>query len=469
MIGASGDLAKKKTYPALYELYKAHLLPTETQILGFARSKKTHDELREHLKGPLCKAHPDNEEADIDDFLQLCTYTAGASYGDHAVLQQMLQQEQTKGSLYNFLAYLAIPPYVFGEATLALKKVLEEKPTSEVQVPGFTRVVLEKPFGHDTDSCNSLLQTLKDQKWEERSLYRIDHYLGKEMVQNILTLRQHNPWLAQPAIWSRQMVQSVHLIFKEPFGTDGRGGYFDPYGIVRDILQNHLLQVLTLVAMDMPSGDKMNNNNAIRDAKVKVLKNIAPFVLQDCLFGQYDGYKEDPTIENRNTITPTYACMKCTVDTDTWRGVPFVLEAGKALDERLCEVRFHFRGGDCKNAMVLRLQPTPAIFFTANLKTPGFSKTPVSTHIGVDYGQAEKPGAYTRLLLDVLRGQQASFVRDDELLDAWKIFTPILNQMERDQVVPDSYVEGSEGPEGRNAFLRAVGIEHAWLPPPAAL
>jgi glucose-6-phosphate 1-dehydrogenase len=328
-------------------------------------------------------------------------------------------------------------------------------------IPGFLRVVLEKPFGRDTETCRALLDTLHKQDWHESELYRIDHYLGKEMVQNILTLRSSNPWL-QP-LWNKDTIQAVHILFKEPFGTEGRGGYFDGIGIVRDICQNHLLQVLTLLAMELP--EKMTSS-AVRDAKVEVLKNMSPLLPSECLHGQYIGYKDDPTIENPDTVTPTYVCLRSWINNPTWEGVPFVLEAGKALDEGLCEARLFFRGNG-SNALVLRLQPQPAIFLTTNMKTPGFSQVPVSTHMGVDYGSCAIPDAYTRLLLDVLRGQQANFVRDDELIAAWEIFTPLLNEMEH--TPPVLYEEGTEGPDERGDFLKAMDVEQPWLPPPASL
>jgi glucose-6-phosphate 1-dehydrogenase len=458
-VGASGDLAKKKTYPSLLELSTAKLLPKNTAIWGFARTKKSHAELREHLRPTLIKSddsyNTNDDPKAVDTFLEKCFYRAGNSYGDWEAILSILQNA---ASFQNLLVYLSIPPHQFAVATLAVKTALKH-----VKVNGFLRVVLEKPFGHDTDSCNELLQTLRDQEWKESDLYRIDHYLGKEMVQNILTLREHNPWLS--AIWNKDVVSSVHLIFKEPFGTEGRGGYFDEYGIIRDILQNHLMQVLTLVAMDLP--EKMSGNN-IRDAKVDVLRSMPPIVLQDALVGQYDGYKDDTTIENKDTVCPTYACLRTWVNTETWQGVPFFLEAGKALDERVCEVHLNLKGSK-ENSLVLRLQPTPAIYFTANMKTPGFSKTPVSTRLGVDYGEAEKPGAYTRLILDVLRGQQASFVRDDELVEAWRVFTPLLAQLERGQYPPEAYQYGSVGPERRKDFLCIMGGSQTCLPLSSAL
>lgn len=207
---------------------------------------------------------------------------------------------------------------------------------------------------------------------------------------------------------------------------------------------------------------------ATRDCKVDVLKSMPEIVQEDCLFGQYNGYKDDPTIENRETTTPTYACMRCWVNTDRWRGVPFVLEAGKALDERTCEARLFFRGG-AGGALVLRLQPTPCIFLTTRIKAPGFSHTPIDGHMSLDYGPQARsiPEAYTRLLLDVLRGDQAHFVRDDELIESWRIFTPVLQQSESAQ--PDSYQNGTEGPEQRAEFLEAMGVATSWLPLHSAL
>eukprot|EP00527_Entomoneis_sp_CCMP2396_P007634 CAMPEP_0198140498 /NCGR_PEP_ID=MMETSP1443-20131203/3639_1 /TAXON_ID=186043 /ORGANISM="Entomoneis sp., Strain CCMP2396" /LENGTH=514 /DNA_ID=CAMNT_0043802931 /DNA_START=91 /DNA_END=1635 /DNA_ORIENTATION=- len=460
VVGASGDLAKKKTYPALYALWQANLLPPDTCIWGFARSPKANEDFRNHLKPYLASKNVQDDPL-MDEFLSKCFYRQGASYGDWQGIQSIL--DETK--CVNILIYLAIPPHVFGDSTGA---VMKARTALTLETGGFFRVVLEKPFGNDTESCQELLQSLIDQKWPEEELYRIDHYLGKEMVQNILAMRQHNMWLE--ALWNKNVVQSVHLIWKEDIGTEGRGGYFDPYGIIRDILQNHLLQVLTLLAMDTPTNW---TSDEIRNNKVNVLKNMPTIKLEDCLLGQYDGYKDDPTIENRDTVSPTYACIRTKVNTPRWEGVPFILEAGKALNERVCEVRLHFRSSPNSqpNALVIRLQPTPKVFFTANLKTPGFSSTPASTHLGVDYTShlQDIPDAYTRLLLDVLRAQQENFVRDDELIEAWRLFTPVLHETEKNQVEPLPYGRGTSGPELRQDFLKNVGVTQAWLPPASAL
>lgn len=288
------------------------------------------------------------------------------------------------------------------------------------------------------------------------------------MVQNLASMRQHNPWLG--ALWNRNVIQSVHCLFKEPFGTEGRGGYFDNIGIIRDILQNHLLQVMSLVAIELPSEWTAT---AIRDAKVKAVQAMSELNVEDCLLGQYEGYTDDDTIQDKETVCPTYAAIRCRVNTPTWEGVPFILEAGKALDERLCEVRLHLRGSHNSppNALVLRLQPTPAVYLTSNIKTPGFSSAPISTHWGVSYENhlQDIPEAYSRLLLDVLRENQENFVRDDELRRAWEIFTPLLHQLENESIEPLPYQRATEGPANRAEFLHAMGVQQEALPIASAL
>jgi glucose-6-phosphate 1-dehydrogenase len=492
VIGASGDLAKKKTYPALFALWKAHLLPKRLKVWGYARTVKSHRDLHLHLRPFLLRSIQNDagtkkeKAALVDKFLSICFYQAGKSYGEWPVMITILKKNTP---IQNMLVYLAVPPHVFSEATSAVRFSLKRMPDV---VEGFTRIVLEKPFGRDSATCQLLLDALKRQKWLESNLFRMDHYLGKEMVQNILIMRQSNPWLR--GIWCKEMVQSVHIILKEPFQPDvSHNGHTDSGGIIREVVQNHLLQILSLVAMELPvpvaaiSSSTSSNNNGIwesediRNAKVEVLKNIPEVPLEDCLLGQYDGYisKLDPNITDRERerelIAPTYAAVKLDVNTPLWHGVPFVLEAGKALDEGLCEVRMHFHGSSANqpNALVMRLQPTPALYFCANIKTPGYSENPVSTHVGMDYAGAAAankiPDAYTRLILDVMRGRQASFVRDDELMAAWNIFTPLLHQAERDRVQPRLYQMGTLGPESRADYLQGVGLTHAWMPPASTL
>lgn len=227
---------------------------------------------------------------------------------------------------------------------------------------------------------------------------------------------------------------------------------------------------MTLVACDLP--DELTSEG-VRNAKVEVLKNTPVVGLNDVVLGQYDGYKADPTIVNRNTITPTYACVKTSVETSTWSGVPFILEAGKALNDRVCEVRLHFHSDSATKevggGLILRLQPVPSLFLTANIKSPGFDSVSCQRSLNLDYGNVHVPDAYTKLLFDVLRGHHASFVRDDELKESWRVFTPLLHETERLQVVPQLYPAGSSGPKGREILLTQCGIDKDFSLPHAAL
>jgi glucose-6-phosphate 1-dehydrogenase len=301
VVGASGDLAKKKTYPSLLNLYDDGYLPAHCQIWGYARSKMTNEDLRNRLRPFLLSAEGQSHDVEtVERFLQLCVYQSGTSYGDEAAYASMAHDMTTleqaaiancttttttghRVSRANRLFYFAIPPSAFAETAVAIKKT-----SMQDEALGWTRLIVEKPFGRDLESFELLNKTLS-QHFTEDHLYRIDHYLGKELVQNLTVLRFSNIWLER--IWNAHDIQSVMLTFKEPFGTEGRGGYFDQYGIIRDILQNHLLQVLTLLAMEAPfTLEGPSAGKAIRDAKVAILNAIKPITMDDVVLGQYEGY-----------------------------------------------------------------------------------------------------------------------------------------------------------------------------------
>jgi len=365
----------------------------------------------------------------------------------------------------NRLFYFAIPSNVFADAALTIKQTC----MSNVEgCDGWRRIIVEKPFGRDSESCRILTEAL-GASFTEDHLYRIDHYLGKEMVQNLLILRFGNIWFEK--LWSRNDIQSVILTFKEPFGTDGRGGYFDQYGIIRDILQNHLLQVLTLVGMEAPTTvEGPGAGDQIRDGKVNVLKAMREITIDDCMLGQYEGYTDDPTVAD-DSCTPTFAAVRCFINTPRWAGVPFIMKAGKALDERKAEVRIQFKEAPAarfmfdspvpRNELVIRLQPKESIYMKTNVKTPGFSSAPIQSELEVDYntrfGKECNPDAYTRLILDVLRGKTAGFVRNDELMEAWRIFTPLLHEIDRKKKKPLTYEQGSRGPAEMDKVIEEWG------------
>ncbi|KAJ1941083.1 Glucose-6-phosphate 1-dehydrogenase, partial [Linderina macrospora] len=338
------------------------------------------------------------------------------------------------------------------------------------------------PFGNDLESSRVLSREI-GALFEEDEIYRIDHYLGKEMVKNILALRFANVFYE--AVWNRHYISNVQITFKEPFGTEGRGGYFDEFGMIRDVMQNHLLQVLSIVAMNQP---KSLRSEDIRDRKTEVLRRILPIQLEDTLLGQYvgtrdgskPGYKDDATVP-KDSITPTFAQCVLHVDNDRWRGVPWVIKAGKALDEAKMVIRIQFKDMPnalfpslARNELVLQVSPKESVYIKTIVKEPGLSTNLAMSELDLSYHKRYQdlkiPDAYATLILDVLNGDHSNFVRSDELDEAWRIFTPLLHTIEKERVVPLPYEYGSRGPKGVDEFpieragYKMTGIEYHWQP-----
>ncbi|KAG0550713.1 hypothetical protein BDA96_01G362300 [Sorghum bicolor] len=310
---------------------------------------------------------------------------------------------------------------------------------------------------------------------------RIDHYLGKELVENLSVLRFSN--LVFEPLWSRNYIRNVQFIFSEDFGTEGRGGYFDNYGIIRDIMQNHLVQILALFAMETPVSLDAED---IRNEKVKVLRSMRQLKLEDVVVGQYKGhskggrsypgYADDPTVP-KGSVTPTFAAAALFIDNARWDGVPFLMKAGKALHTRRAEIRVQFRrvpgnlyrrniGTDldkATNELVLRVQPDEAIYLKINNKVPGLGMRLDRSNLNLLYSERyrrEIPDAYERLLLDAMEGERRLFIRSDELDAAWAIFTPVLRELEDRKVAPELYPYGSRGPVG--AHYLAANYNVRW-------
>eukprot|EP00752_Nemacystus_decipiens_P006079 g5487.t1 len=491
VVGASGDLAKKKTFPALLDLYRHEFLPKHVTICGYSRSSMSDEELRAKIKPYLVKKDTAADPI-VDEFLGRVHYRSGG-YGSVEAMGKMVADlevwERETGDTQlvvdpkrktvmhgltkaNRVYYFAIPPNVFLDTAASIKQVGLSK-------TGFTRLVVEKPFGHDYDSALKLASDLGEH-FDESYVYRIDHYLGKEMTQNLLVLRFSNT-MFEP-IWNRDSIQSVTFTFKENFGTEGRGGYFDRYGIIRDVIQNHLMQVFTLIAMEPPirvSGS--GSADYVRDAKVAVLKAIEPVRAENVVLGQYlgsddgsqPGYKDDDGVPD-DSNTPTFATCVLFVKNRRWAGVPFIFKAGKALNETKAEVRIQFKdvpSGDFlfddkplpRNELVMKLK-NESIYFKTNVKAPGLANTPIQSELDLSYGERYpdlyNPDAYTRLVLEVLRGKQATFVRNDELLEAWKIFTPVLKQIEAGEIPPIPYKFGTRGPTESDELVEKMGYEY---------
>mmetsp|Transcript_40085 Transcript_40085/g.159431 ORF Transcript_40085/g.159431 Transcript_40085/m.159431 type:complete len:500 (-) Transcript_40085:791-2290(-) len=475
VIGASGDLAKKKTYPSLFSLYTSGFLSDSNIICGYARSKMTDDEFRDKMRPFLIKHGTDEQ---VESFLRLCTYSAGG-YDDAkamsvAAAKLETHEAQQTSSKANRVYYFAIPPNVFTDVAAIIKEV-------GMSTTGWTRVIVEKPFGKDSESFEQLDRSMSA-IFTEDIVYRIDHYLGKEMTQNLSSLRFANTFL-EP-IWNRNHISSVMITFKEDFGTQGRGGYFDQYGIIRDVMQNHLIQVLTLFAMEPPTkfvGAGSEISEHVRDEKVKVLRAFDPVRLDEVVLGQYlgneeePGYKEDKTVPD-DSVTPTYAAVVFRINNPRWDGVPFIMRAGKALNERKTEIRIQFKRPPAStfmfetdvpaNELVVRVQPGEAIYMKTNVKEPGLSNDIVTTELDLSYKKrfqdtySQLPDAYTRLILDTLRGDKSSFVRDDELRESWKVFTPLLKSIEEKKIELIPYEYGSRGPAQADELIMRVGFKY---------
>ncbi|KAJ0638088.1 Glucose-6-phosphate 1-dehydrogenase [Helianthus annuus] len=333
VVGASGDLAKKKIFPALFALYYEGCLPKHFTIFGYARSKMSDAELRTMVSKTLtCRIDQrENCGEKMERFLERCFYHPGQydSQQNFLELDKKLKEHED-GRVANRLFYLSIPPNIFIDAVKCAS-------TSASAANGWTRVIVEKPFGRDSESSAALTRSLK-QYLDEDQIFRIDHYLGKELVENLSVLRFSN--LIFEPLWSRQYIRNVQFIFAEDFGTEGRGGYFDNYGIIRDIMQNHLLQILALFAMETPVSLDAED---IRNEKVKVLRSMRPLRVEDVVTGQYKShtrggvkypaYTDDKTVPN-DSLTPTFAAAALFIDNARWDGVPFLMKAGKALHDR---------------------------------------------------------------------------------------------------------------------------------------
>jgi len=478
VVGASGDLAKKKTFPAIFSLFYHDLLPDDFVVYGFARREMSDEEFREMILGTLtCRVIDGAKCAErMDAFLPRCFYHKG-TYHDPATFASLDEaivanfESRLSESVANRLFYLAVPPSVFAPSAEGVNNSARAKGN------GWTRVVVEKPFGRDSASYAALRSAL-GAVLSEDEIYRIDHYCGKELVQNLMTLRFANA-VFEP-IWNRHHVESVQIVFKEPFGVEGRAGYFDNIGIVRDIMQNHLLQVFALLAMEPPVSLHAED---IRNEKVKLLRSVLPLAADDFALGQYaatadgkPGYTEDDGVPPGSRC-PTFASCVLKVNNARWAGVPILIKAGKALDERVAEVRVQFKpvAGDifggrpsralANNELVIRVQPDEAIYMRIVSKVPGLTSRMEEARLNLFYRHAweeskDIPDAYERLILDVIQGEKSLFIRDDEVEIAWDLFTPALTEMEAEDssVVPEAYPYGSAGPANSDTLAENHGV-----------
>lgn len=454
VFGASGDLAKRKLIPALFHLYTDNLLPAGFRLLGFARTEYSDEEfreltlsgMREHMKTEHNGVSFD--EAQWQSFVQNLFYQQG-NYDDPASFQQLAQRihtiEEEHKTQGNRLFYLATPPEVFKP----ISSLLHENNLVQARASGWARLIIEKPFGHDLASARDLNDHLAH-LFSEDQIYRIDHYLGKETVQNILVFRFGNG-IFEP-IWNRNFVDQVQITVAESLGVGTRGGYYDQSGAIRDMVQNHVMQLVALTAMEPPVAF---DAKAVRDQKVNVMHSIRPLSPDDVAHrvvraqyssGEINGTKLPGYLETSgiatNSTTDTYVAWKLEIDNWRWNGVPFYLRTGKAMPTKLTEINIVFRKPPLllfenlydqfhlpSNILTLRIQPDESICLSFDAKRPGpiVDVDPVQMNFSYNQSFGEKSAdAYERLLLDAILGDSTLFIRRDEIEVAWDRVTRVI-------------------------------------------
>ncbi len=438
IFGVTGDLSRRKLLPALYHLISQDLLDKKTRIIGVSRSKVTVDKLLDQVE--LCVLEADKicdpkGLQKLHDALQLVQLDPTVA-DDYDKLARLLDSFDTKGRR-DRLMYMAIPPSAY---TPIIKQLGAHKLNDSR-----TRLLVEKPFGHDVASAEKLVR-ITNEHFDESQVYRIDHYLAKETAQNLLAFRLNNPIFA--ALWNDEHIDRVHIRAHESLGIEGRADFYERTGALRDIIQSHLMQLLSVVMMDQPLS---NSSEDIRTAKLAFLKSLAPADPTKAARAQYKGYRDE--VGNPSSRTETYALIELQSELDRWRDTEIILETGKALSEKTTEVivRFKYPHERRRNQLSFRLQPNEGISLDLFVKAPGFDNQMHGTELDFSYkntftNQPGHPDAYERVIMDAVKGDQSLFSSSEELLTAWEVVQPVLDAWAASRKPIRQYTRGSQDP-----------------------
>lgn len=481
IFGASGDLTYRKLIPAVYDLHKTNLLPDKFAVLGASRTDLSDDKFREKMKDGIKKYsnYKDDDGKIIDEFLKHLSYISvdTENHEDFKKLKEHLEKlDKELATGGNLIYYLSTPPSLYGIIPTLLGKVGLNNSSNG----NWKKLIIEKPFGYDLNSAIELNKKLS-KYFKEDQIFRIDHYLGKESVQNVLVTRFSNG-IFEP-LWNRNYVHHVEITSVENIGIENRGGYYESSGALRDMVQNHLLQLTGLIAMEPPSSF---DSNSIRNEIVKVFHSLRPIkekdVAERAIRGQYSsatikgnkvpGYRDEKGVEP-DSRTETFVALKFYIDNWRWGGVPFYIRTGKRLPTRVTEVVIHFKPtphflftqqdemNSC-NQLVLRIQPDEGVLFKVGMKVPGQGFNLQNVNLDFHYSDLSHtylPTAYERLLHDCMIGDSTLYQRADGVEAAWKFVDPILNAWMNDNNIPIyGYPAGTWGPEHADDLIEEKGL-----------